>query len=205
MLVFQSLLLFLFTTLTVFLIKFRWSRRRLYQLAEKIPGHNGLPLIGVLHHLALTARKDYLNVVLNFIKENSPITKIWFGPKLVVITKTPEVMQAVFNSPNCYDKPWLFYGSLIFTEGLLPLSGKRHERHRKIFNKAFTPRKLQQLYDIVTERTKICVEKLEDKVGQPDFDVYFYIGACSLESFGVANMNYVEDLYGHELLPAVDM
>ena len=205
MFVIQSLLLFIFTILVFYVIKFWCSRRRFYELAAKLPGDNGLPLIGILHKLAIAKREDYLDILLSNIKDKTPISKIWLGPFMVVATKVPEVMHAVFNSPQCYDKPSIFYGSLFFTEGLLPLSGKVHERHRKIFNKAFTPKRLQELYGIIKDRAEVCVKKLEPKVDQEEFDIYYYIGACSLESFGLANLNYHEDLYGHEIIPYVDV
>ncbi|CAG9810053.1 unnamed protein product [Chironomus riparius] len=204
MFVFQSLLMFLFTTLIFCVIKFRWNRRRLYELAAKLPGDNGVPLLGILPRLALAKRKDYLDIVLGFIRDDTPITRVWLGPYLMVGTNQPEIMHAVFNSPQCYDKPSIFYGSLIFTNGLLPLSGKLHEKHRKIFNKAFIPRRLQHLYGTVNKSSKVCIQKLAPKVNQDDFDVYYYIGACSLESFGLVNLNYHEDLYGHKILPYVD-
>ena len=204
MFVFQSLLLFLITTLVFYVIKFRWSRRRFYELASKLPGDNGFPLLGILHKLAIAKREDYMDIVLSYIKNDTPITKVWMGPFLVACTKAPEVMHAVFNSPHCNNKPSLFYGALIFTKGLLPLSGKMYDKHRKIFNKAFTPKRLQQLYGIIKDCTEVCVQKLEPKVNQKEFDVYYYVGACSLESFGLANLNYHEDLYGHKILPYVD-
>lgn len=204
MFVFQSLLTFLLTTLVFYVIKFRWSRRRLYELAAKLPGDNGVPLLGILHKLAIAKREDYMDIVLSYIRNDTPITRVWLGPFLVVATKAPEVMHAVFNSPQCYDKPSIFYGSLFFTEGLIPLSGKTHERHRKIFNKAFTPKRLQELYGIIKDRAEVCVKKLEPRVNQEEFDVYYYIGACSLESFGAANLNFHDDLYGHEMLPYAD-
>jgi len=37
-------------------IKFWWSRRKLYELAAKLPGDSGLPLIGILHKLAIAKR-----------------------------------------------------------------------------------------------------------------------------------------------------
>jgi len=205
MFVFQSLLLFIFTTLVCYVIKFWWSRQRLYELAAKLPGDNGLPLLGILHKLAIAKREDYMDILLNYIKDNPPITRVWLGPFMMVATKAPEVMHAVFNSPHCYDKPSIFYGSLFFTKGLLSLSGKLHEKHRKIFNKAFTPKRLLELYGVVNHCAKVCVKKLEPKVDQEEFDIYYYIGACSLESFGLANLNYHEDIYGHKIILYVDL
>jgi cytochrome P450 len=145
-----------------------------------------------------------MDIVLSYIKDDTLITRLWLGPFMVVTTKAPEVTHAVFNSPHCYDKPSIFYGSLIFTKGLLLLSGKVHEKHRKIFNKAFTPRRLQELYGVVNHCTQIFIKKLAPKIDQEEFDVYYHIGACSLESFGLANLNYHEDLYGHKIIPYVD-
>ena len=47
MLVLQSILIGLITAFAVWYIQFRWSRRHLYRLADKIPGPKGLPLFGI--------------------------------------------------------------------------------------------------------------------------------------------------------------
>lgn len=47
MLFVDSLLTGLLTTLIVYFLCFRWRRRRMYELADKIPGPVGLPLIGI--------------------------------------------------------------------------------------------------------------------------------------------------------------
>ena len=43
----QYILIALITALAVWYIKFRWNRRNLYRLADKIHGPKGLPLFGV--------------------------------------------------------------------------------------------------------------------------------------------------------------
>ena len=47
MLVLQYIFIGLISVLAIWYAKFRWNRRHLYKLAEKIPGHKGLPLFGI--------------------------------------------------------------------------------------------------------------------------------------------------------------
>lgn len=204
MFVFQLILVFLLITLMTFVIQFRFKRRRMYELAARLPGTDKLPLIGVIHHFAWIPIKDYLSTAIKFIQDNAPFTKIWLGPKLVILTKSPEVINTVFNSPQCSNKPDLFYGSLIFTQGLPALNGNAHKRHRKIFNKAFTSKKLEELYDVVLKRAHILVTKLEKKVDSEEFNVYSFITAFALEVFAESNFNHSQDFYDHELLNFAD-
>ena len=47
MLILQFILIGLITAFALWYAQFRWSRRHLYRLANKIPGPKGLPLFGV--------------------------------------------------------------------------------------------------------------------------------------------------------------
>lgn len=47
MVVLQALLIGVVTTIIVWYLRYSWKRKHLYQLAARIPGPNGLPLIGV--------------------------------------------------------------------------------------------------------------------------------------------------------------
>ena len=47
MIVLQYLFIGLISVLAVWYAKFRWNRRHLYRLANKIPGPKGWPLFGV--------------------------------------------------------------------------------------------------------------------------------------------------------------
>lgn len=51
MIVLNALLVGVFTALLAYYLIYRWKRRRLYELAAKIPGPVGLPLIGIAFEL----------------------------------------------------------------------------------------------------------------------------------------------------------
>lgn len=47
MVVLQALFIGVVTTILVWYLRYSWLRKHLYKLAARIPGPNGLPLIGV--------------------------------------------------------------------------------------------------------------------------------------------------------------
>ncbi|XP_058055728.1 cytochrome P450 4C1-like [Anopheles bellator] len=92
----------------VYYINFRRSRKRLYELADRIPGPFDYPLIGG----ALIALGKSPVEMVTYLMERmhdlpSPL-RTWIGPFLVVVIDRPEMVQEVLNSPACSQKPYIF-------------------------------------------------------------------------------------------------
>ena len=98
--VFLSLLV---PALVLYFIYFRISRRHMIELAEKIPGPPGLPLIG--NALELLGSSDTIfrniNQRANDYKE---VIKLWVGPKLVVFLVDPKDAEVILSSHVVIDK-----------------------------------------------------------------------------------------------------
>jgi hypothetical protein len=136
-----------------------WSRRSLRRLAAKIPGPDGLPLIGLGHKYFLTQGKgrifvtfsinlrltfpDLYRMITEILKtfESQRLVKNWLGPMLWVFCINPEDTKIIMNSPDCLDKPRIIYGA-IFEFGLISINGEEYKAHRK----AITP--LFKLYSL---------------------------------------------------------
>lgn len=182
--------------LAVSVIIFRRQRRRLYELASKIPGSDGFPLIGVLTKFLNLELKDYVYELRKLCLKTSSISKSWFGPQLVVFTEDPEVINTVVNSKHCQNKPDLFYKGLYTENGLVTINNKVQEKHRKVLNKAFVPSMLQQFIPIFNEKSKVCVEKMRENLDGGEFNVFHYIGMCTLETFFKGHLNHDRNFYG---------
>uniref|UniRef100_A0A8D9EEA6 Cytochrome P450 4g15 n=1 Tax=Cacopsylla melanoneura TaxID=428564 RepID=A0A8D9EEA6_9HEMI len=104
---------------------YRMSRRRLYDLANKIPGPEGLPLFGKVLDVIWGNPNSIFEKVLSLAKEydNKPLVKFWFGPRLFLFLKDPRDIEIILSSHVHIDKspeysffkPWLGNGLLIST------------------------------------------------------------------------------------------
>lgn len=192
MFVLQSLIFGLLITLVAFYANFLWKRRRFNELAQKIPGRDGLPFIGILHKFAFRNYKDYLQVVSD-IPDGNSLTKFWLGPFLAVMVNSPENLQTVLNSPKCQKKPSAFYSMWDATQGLVLSHGSLWKNHRKILNGSFTMNVLQRLLPMFNEKSMKSINLLSTHVNNGEFDVYENIAAFSLETLMIGNFNYDRD------------
>nr|QBQ34516.1 cytochrome P450 CYP4g15-2 [Diaphorina citri] len=179
------------TTLFVYLIVpalvlwfayYRMSRRRLYELADKIPGPKGLPLIGVAHEAfgrsphglfkrALEVEEKFLDTVV----------KIWFGPRLIILLKDPRDVEIILSSHVHIDKspeyrffkPWLGNGLLIST-------GEKWRAHRKLIAPTFHLNVLKSFLDLFNQNSRAVVEKMRKHNGEA-FDCHDYMSECTVE------------------------
>jgi hypothetical protein len=196
-----NMLTIIFGFSLIFLTIYHWRRRRLYELASKIPGPKGnLPLFGASHKFIGVEPKDCLKVITDTLSSTASIEKIWFGTKLLVVVNTPETFKTIFNSALCLNKPGLLYDGFFSKNGLLSNNGIMQEKHRKILNNSMTPFMLNQLNPIFNEKIKACMSKMRVKVGANQFNIGSLVAACTLETFLKGNYHFEHDCYGSVLL-----
>ncbi|KAG5684358.1 hypothetical protein PVAND_013593 [Polypedilum vanderplanki] len=204
MTIFLSLVLTLFIVSVISYISYRWKRRRFYELASKIPGPEGLPLLGEIPNFATVNFKDYAKKLLSYADPNSTLIKGWFGPLLMIITEDADCIHTLFNSPNSMTKPWYFYNAIYMDQGLLVTNGEQYDRHRKILNKSFTPSMLQIFIPTFCNKSQICIDHLEKHLDGIPIDIYDYVGTCTLEVFCFGHLNYDRDFYGSHMIELIE-
>lgn len=198
MLVLPSLIFGILICFVAFYATFRWKRRRLYELAAKIPGPDGLPFIGIGHKFLIPGYQKKIKFHRNSGKKFSSLTKLWLGPELLIVVNTPEALQIVLNSQHCLNKSKL-YDVVPVNKGLVVANGQLWRHHRKILNPAFTPRAIQQLIPIFDLKANILAENLRAQVGEKPFDVTAYVAACSLETILKGTMEIDRNIQGNPL------
>jgi len=198
----EVLLLFGVVTLLTYFLTYFWKRRRLYELAKNLPGHDGLSFIESFKFIVTISRKDYISKLLNFVKDDTPLTRIWFFHHLFIISKDAKFIKKIFSTQEAYNKPSLLYRVFSKNHALPALNGNEHKRHRKIINKAFTSTVLQQLSIIFDEKSKKILSKIDEKVDAEEFELMDYVGIYSLESFGQINLNYQTEYFHSEVYDA---
>lgn len=113
-----------FAFLLLLIICYNLSRWSMYRAAAKIPGEDGLPLIGRVPQILFGGNNTNIFEILHRALETygSP-TKIWYGNMLCIYVEKPEQIQVILNSDSCLQKTYL-YKFLGVNYGLIASDGK---------------------------------------------------------------------------------
>lgn len=193
MIVLQSLLCGLFMLIVIIYAIFLYNQRRLYELARKIPGLNGVPILGSLYSFLVEHYSEYLEVLLKLNNSSEKIWRIWVGPKVGLFINSPASLQIVLNSPHCMKKPSFFYDTYYVNHGIVLANGDQWKHHRKTLSPAFSMNVIQKLLPIFDDKSQISVKVLEKQLNKGEFNIYDTAAACSLESLLRGTMNYDVD------------
>lgn len=106
----------------VMYLKYRLSRRKLYEVAELIPGPPSYPIIGSMYLFFGKDNEGVLKVVDALLNDYKSPAKAWFGPMLVLLIDSPVDLKVVLNSPDCIQKAYP-YDFLGVSKGLMAAPG----------------------------------------------------------------------------------
>ncbi|XP_053971581.1 cytochrome P450 4g15 [Hylaeus volcanicus] len=166
--------------LVLYYIYFRISRRHMLELAEKLPGPPGLPILG--NALEFLGSSD--TIFQNFFRrsfEYNEVIRMWIGPKLIVFLVDPRDAEVILSSHVYIDKsaeyrffqPWLGNGLLIST-------GQKWRAHRKLIAPTFHLNVLKSFIDLFNANSRAVVEKMR-KEGTKEFDCHNYMSELTVE------------------------
>ncbi|GBP32869.1 Cytochrome P450 4c3 [Eumeta japonica] len=163
--------------------EFRWRRRRLYELAARIPGSPELPFIGHANQLIGSTEKimRQLKEYSYFAINNKGIFKGWLGHLLYFILVDPIDADVILKS--CLEKDDLhrFMRTVIGYGGIFaPVSIWR--RRRKTMIPVFSPRVLDHFMDIFATQSQTLAERLTEQDGAEPFSVWPFLSAYTLDS-----------------------
>ncbi|XP_058063114.1 cytochrome P450 4g15 [Anopheles bellator] len=166
--------------LLLWFVYWRLSRRHMLELAERIPGPKGLPLIGNALDL-IGSSHSVFRTIIEKGKDYNEVIKIWIGPKLIVFLVDPRDVELLLSSHVYIDKspeyrffkPWLGNGLLIST-------GHKWRQHRKLIAPTFHLNVLKSFIDLFNENSRLVVEKMRKENGKA-FDCHDYMSECTVE------------------------
>lgn len=170
------------STITLWYAYFRISRRRLYELADKIDGPSGLPFVGCALGFIYSAHTSFKIAYERSLEfEFGVPIKLWIGPKLVVILTDPRDIEVILSSNVYIDKspdyqlfqPWL-------GDGLLISTGDKWKAHRKLIAPTFHLSVLRSFISTFNANSKQVVKKFEE-LGSTEFDCHEYMSAATVE------------------------
>lgn len=177
-------------SLSYYYLSFRRSRKRLYELADKIPGPFDWPIIGGLH-LGIGVRKsrDIFEWMIQFLHKLELPVRVWIGPFLVLAFDKPEHIAVILNSQNCVKRSYM-YQFFRFEKGLLMAAPELWRLLRKRLNSSFSPTVLKNFAPAFNEYADELVSSLDKLVGHDAFDLLpkvseYTVSATLANLFGV--------------------
>lgn len=182
------------------------KRKKFFELASKIPGpREHIPLIGVLPEFIGADLKKIFKIVLKYENRFRGISKVWFGPELIIVINTPEAMQKVLNSKECLDKP-KFFKCFRLQQASLFGSLEAWRSHRKILNPAFSICVLKSFIPLFDSNSKKLINALrthsdnceDDDAVMNEFDVFPHMSAFFLETILQAALDLDVDILNNE-------
>lgn len=96
----------------LYVLRWRQSRKNLYKCAEKIPGPEGYPVLGLIPYFIGKTNDEIFATIWEVLNPDGKLAKIWFGPVFAVMIENPDYLKIILNSDNCLDKafPYKFLG-----------------------------------------------------------------------------------------------
>ncbi|XP_052871228.1 probable cytochrome P450 313b1, partial [Anopheles cruzii] len=137
---------------------------------------NGLLFIGKSREMIFTAAmKPFIQYDRWF--------QVWFGPKLLIGTSHPDLMQSVLTHPDCLDKPFL-YDFMKLEHGLIGSHYHPWKTQRKALNPSFNTRILNSFIPVFAKCTEQMMQNLEYAIGESrsqTLSIFPIISKCTLE------------------------
>ncbi|XP_073951075.1 cytochrome P450 4C1-like [Choristoneura fumiferana] len=179
------MLLLLFVAVPVlWVLLFRYRRRRMYELASKIPdGGLELPVIGAAHKFIGTT-EDIMSSLKEFsycAMNNGGLIRGWLGHILYFVATDPVDLEMVLKT--CLEKDDLhrFLRNIIGYGGIfapVPIWRPR----RKILLPAFSPKIVDSFVPVFVDQSRKLAEKLEERAGENKFSAWPFISSYTLDS-----------------------
>ncbi|KRF99288.1 uncharacterized protein Dwil_GK11540 [Drosophila willistoni] len=153
-------------SLTLVWIYYLWSRRRYYALMLKVPGPK------ILGHTG-ASKRDLIPLTERFFQKYGNEYLSWVGPFPVYITREPQLIQEILNSPHCVKKSGFVYKviSNILGDGLMTSENPKWSKHRKLLNPAFKQNILFRFMTIFNTETKNFLKLMDSYVGTGEKDL----------------------------------
>ncbi|KAL4703539.1 hypothetical protein ACJJTC_010159 [Scirpophaga incertulas] len=175
-------LLLVFVCAILYYLRFRKMRKALYDISNILPTVGDLPVLGHTHWFIGGPEKILSNLkqLANLIESSGGTSKIWIGPSLYYVTLNPEDVQKILE--NCLDKDssYKFLRSWL-GNGLFVAPVDLWKQHRRQLVPLFHHRIIEDYIDVFGQQSAILLQRLEEQVGKPEFDIYKYITSCMLD------------------------
>ncbi|XP_048482241.1 cytochrome P450 4c3 [Plutella xylostella] len=150
-------------------LHWRWSHRRMLQLAARLPGPRAWPVIG--NALMFMRRpEDILGVISSLVREHGRYSRVWLGPELQVVVQDPADIRMLLQKVNKKGPSYEFLVPFI-GEGILT-GGPTWRLHRKLATPSYNKRSVQHFQAVFNEEAGHLARLLATKDPGKTFNVY---------------------------------
>nr|QYA71990.1 cytochrome P450 [Anoplophora glabripennis] len=166
----EILLATLVCILLIWYLHFLWSRRKLYHCSRRLPGPSVLTLLECFLRCIINPHSLF-PFAMKLCDEHSGIFRVWFGPRLFLVTSEPKHYEILLAHCLSKDK-WYNFGEQAVGHGLFNAPLKTWKKHRKTIMPTFNQKILDGFVEIFSEQSQILVEQMEKFAGKGEFDVF---------------------------------
>lgn len=160
------------------------------RVINKIPGSNGLPILG--HTLELKHdTREYFEQVIEKCRahSNEGIMKFWVGLMPSIFVFKAHTTEGLLNSSKHMSKAfWYDFFRPWLGDGLLLSTGEKWNGRRKILTPSFHFKILEEFLHVMNEQAATLVSHLDKMADGPAFNVQPFMQHCALDIICEASM-----------------
>ncbi|CRL05090.1 CLUMA_CG018234, isoform A [Clunio marinus] len=146
-----------------------------------IPAPNALPIIGHAHLMIGLNNEEQLKLITELCFLYPNLVKVWFLHIMGIIVNSPELIQKVFNSDVCMEKPYIAYKLFNLDNGLLSSRYPKWKHDRRFFNNSFKISTLQSFIPIFIQTADKLTNEIASFVDGNSFNILDYTIRCTLK------------------------
>lgn len=109
------------------------------------------------------------------------LVKVWFLHIMGIIVNSPELIQKVFNSDVCMEKPYIAYKLFNLDNGLLSSRYPKWKHDRRFFNNSFKISTLNSFIPVFIETADKLTGEIAQHVDGEAFNILDYTIRCTLK------------------------
>ncbi|KAL4707241.1 hypothetical protein ACJJTC_008322 [Scirpophaga incertulas] len=153
-------------------VYWRWTNRRLLELASSIPGPPAYPFIGNAT-IFLFNTKDQLNKIAKMFDEYGEYCRFWLGPELNITVKNPADIRLLLTSNKVNHKGPQYKFMIPFIGGGILSGGPTWRNHRKIATPSYNKKSVQIFADIFNAEAEVLANTLSKKNPGDTFNIFY--------------------------------
>ncbi|XP_039432978.1 cytochrome P450 4c21-like isoform X1 [Culex pipiens pallens] len=156
------------------------DHRKRYAFADAFPGLRPLyPLVG---NGDIMWKSDVakFDTMVRIFSENDRVVKVWAGPKLLLFTAHPDLVQQLLSSDKCLEKPFL-YAFAGFETGLFTSKHELWRVTRRRLDPCFNTRILHGFIPIFEQCSRQLVNRLNELKDGATVNIHQYTSVTTLE------------------------
>ncbi|XP_053692261.1 cytochrome P450 4c21-like [Sabethes cyaneus] len=157
------------------------KHRQKYKFADNLPGLRPVyPILGNGDIMLGKSDVQRFDTMVNICRNHDRLVKVWAGPRLLLFTCHPDLIQQILSNPDCTEKPFL-YKFAGFGQGLFTAKHKVWRGTRKRLNPCFNQRILHGFIPTFANCARRMAEKLNELSDGATVNIHKYTTLCTLE------------------------